>query len=95
MAITREAVHHVAMLARLHLSEREEAEITTQLDQILAYFEVLQQLDTSDVEPTAHVIPMETPFRSDTVTNQPDVERWMANAPSRDGGHFRVPKIIE
>jgi len=95
MAITRADVRHVALLARLELTEGEEQEISQQLDQILGYFEVLDTLDTTDVEPTSHVAPMSTPFRDDRVTTTPDTERWLANAPATDGRHFRVPKIIE
>lgn len=95
MAITRADVRHVALLARLELTEGEEQEISQQLDQILGYFEVLDTLDTTDVEPTSHVAPMATPFRDDRVTTTPDTERWLANAPATDGRHFRVPKIIE
>ncbi len=95
MAITRDDVRHVALLARLQLTEGEEEEISEQLDQILGYFEVLDALDTTDVEPTSHVAPMATPFRDDVVTTTPDSTRWRANAPATDGRHFRVPKIIE
>lgn len=95
MSITRDDVRHVALLARLHLSDSEELELTEQLDQILGYVEVLNRLDTENVEPTSHVAPMETPFRDDVVTNLPDRTRWMANAPAADGVHYRVPRIIE
>ena len=95
MPITRDDVRHVALLARLHLTESEECSLTEQLDQILAYFHVLDELDTDAVEPTAHVAPMATPFREDAVTTHPDTQRWLANAPATDGRHFRVPKIIE
>jgi aspartyl-tRNA(Asn)/glutamyl-tRNA(Gln) amidotransferase subunit C len=52
-------------------------------------------LDTENVEPTAHVIATDTLFRDDVVRNQPATEQWLANAPSRDGRFFKVPKIIE
>lgn len=95
MPITRDDVHHVALLARLHLTEEEERAITEQLDQILDYVRVLDALDTAAVEPTAHIAPLATPFRDDVVTSTPDRARWMANAPAADGVHFRVPRIIE
>ncbi len=95
MSITRDDVRHVALLARLQLSDTEESELAQQLDRILGFFEVLEKLDTSDVEPTAHITPIDTPFRDDRATNHPDTERWLANAPASDGHHFRVPKIIE
>ena len=95
MAITRDDVRHVALLARLNLTEAEESELVEQLDQILEYVRVLEKLDTTDVEPTAHITAMATPFREDRVTNRPQTDRWMSNAPASDGRHFRVPKIIE
>ena len=95
MAITREQVRHIALLARLELSDAEEEAFTEQLDHILSHFETLQQLDTSEVEPTAHIVNMETPFREDAVRNTPDVEALLTNAPVRDGRFFKVPKIIE
>lgn len=95
MAITREAVRHIALLARLPLSTEEEAAFTDQLDHILAHFQRLDNLDTSAVEPTAHIAPMATPFRDDVVVNQPDADAWLANSPARDGRFFKVPKIIE
>ena len=95
MAITRDEVRHVALLARLQLTEAEETAITEQLDNILSHFETLQQLDTAGVEPTSHVVAMATPFREDAVRNVPDAEALLANAPGRDGRFFKVPKIIE
>ncbi|OFV89715.1 MAG: asparaginyl/glutamyl-tRNA amidotransferase subunit C [Acidobacteria bacterium RBG_16_68_9] len=88
-------MHHIALLARLELSAEEERAFATQLDHILAYFEKLQQLDTDHVEPTAHIVEMETPYRDDVVRNAPAVDALVANAPARDGRFFKVPKIIE
>ena len=95
MPITREQLHHIALLARLELSADEETAFTEQLDHILTHFEQLRQLDTSTVEPTAHVVDMDTPFREDVVRNAPAVDALLANAPERDGPFFKVPKIIE
>jgi aspartyl-tRNA(Asn)/glutamyl-tRNA(Gln) amidotransferase subunit C len=95
MAITRDDVRHIALLARLPLSAAEEAAFTEQLDAILAHFQRLDNLDTGAVEPTAHIAPMPTPFRDDVVVNQPQPDRWLANSPARDGRFFKVPKIIE
>jgi aspartyl-tRNA(Asn)/glutamyl-tRNA(Gln) amidotransferase subunit C len=95
MAITRDDVRHIALLARLPLSPEEEAAFTDQLDHILAHFKRLDDLDTTAVEATAHVAPMATRFRDDVATNQPDPDAWLANSPARDGRFFKVPKIIE
>lgn len=95
MAITRDDVRHIALLARLPLSDEEEAAFAAQLDHILAAFANLDRLDTGGVEPTAHVAPMATPFRDDVVSTAPDTDAWLSNSPARDGRFFKVPKIIE
>ena len=95
MAITREEVRHIALLARMPLSEDEEIAFAQQLDHILEAFTNLDRLDTTNVEPTAHIAPMATPFRDDVVSTTPDTDNWLANSPSRDGRFFKVPKIIE
>jgi aspartyl-tRNA(Asn)/glutamyl-tRNA(Gln) amidotransferase subunit C len=88
-------IRHVALLARLALTPAEEAELTTTLDQILQHMDKLNQLDTSSVEPTAHIVTVETPWREDAVTNAPDTAALLANAPARDDDLFLVPKIID
>ena len=88
MAITREQVRHIALLARLELSDAEEEAFTEQLDHILSHFETLQQLDTSEVEPTAHIVNMETPFREDAVPRPRSLDRAL-HAVARDRTHAR------
>lgn len=95
MSLSVAEIRHIAHLARLELTPEDEAAYVATLDHILSHFEKLQQLDTSGVEPTAHVTDMETPFRDDVVRNQPTVEALLANAPQRDGSFFKVPKIME
>ncbi|HEY2664651.1 MAG TPA: Asp-tRNA(Asn)/Glu-tRNA(Gln) amidotransferase subunit GatC [Candidatus Binataceae bacterium] len=93
--ITLEMVRHVARLARLELSEAEEQSLGSDLNNILVYFEKLNELDTSTVEPTTQVGDAGTPLRDDVVTNGPAPEAMLANAPAREGFFFKVPKIIE
>lgn len=95
MAMTRDDVRHIALLARLPLADEEEIAFAEQLDHILAHFQRLDNLDTDAVDPTAHVTPMATPFREDAAVNQPNADAWLANSPARDGRFFKVPKIIE
>ena len=83
------------MLARLALTPAEEDEMTATLDAVLTYIDKLDELDTSAVEPTAHILDLPTPMRDDAVVNPPAVDALLANAPARDGDFFRVPKIIE
>ncbi len=95
MAITRDEVRRVASLARLRLEDDEEARLTADLDHILDAFTRLATLDTSGIEPMAHVEDVPIPMRDDAVTNEPAGDALLANAPARDGRLFRVPKIIE
>lgn len=95
MKLTRADVQRVAELARLRLTEAEESELTAQLDAILAYMDKLNEIDTSDVEPFSHATDANNAFREDRVTNQPDADALLVNAPDRDGAFFKVPKIIE
>ncbi|MCK6554016.1 Asp-tRNA(Asn)/Glu-tRNA(Gln) amidotransferase subunit GatC [Candidatus Binatia bacterium] len=95
MALSRDEVHRVALLARLDLSGEEEAAIAAQLDHILAHFQELSSLEVDNVEPTAHAADVSDAFRDDAVTNPPADEALRANAPARDGDFFKVPKIIE
>jgi aspartyl-tRNA(Asn)/glutamyl-tRNA(Gln) amidotransferase subunit C len=93
--ITKKEVEHVARLARLELSEDEKETMTRQLDSILGYMDKLNELDTSHVEPTSHVIPMVNVMREDEVRPSLSPEDALANAPDREDAFFRVPRIIE
>src|SRR5713101_2473023 len=93
--ITLEQVRHVARLARLRLSPDEEERVRSDMDEMLAYVDKLNELDTEDVAPTAQVGEAGTPMREDEVTNQPAADAMLANAPSRERNYFKVPKIIE
>jgi aspartyl-tRNA(Asn)/glutamyl-tRNA(Gln) amidotransferase subunit C len=94
MALTREEVLHVAKLARLSLGPEEIEVFTRQLNDILAYVEKLQELDTEGVPPLAHVIPMFNVFREDVVKEGLARDIALENAPAREEGAFVVPRII-
>jgi aspartyl-tRNA(Asn)/glutamyl-tRNA(Gln) amidotransferase subunit C len=93
--ISREEVERVAELARLSLDDEQAERMTAELDRILDYVEALGELDTSDVEPTSHVLPLPTPLRDDRPEPPLDPELAVANAPERVGSAFVVPKVIE
>ena len=95
MKLTRESVQRVATLARLRLTGDEESALTAELDYILGYMEKLNELDTSNVELFSHVVDNPDALREDKVSNQPNADTLLANAPERDETFFRVPKIIE
>jgi aspartyl-tRNA(Asn)/glutamyl-tRNA(Gln) amidotransferase subunit C len=93
--ITREDVEHVAELARLELTVEEKETFIPQLNAILSYFEKLNELDTTGVEPTSHVIPMANVFREDEVKPSLDRTHVLHNAPEESHFFFKVPRIIE
>ena len=95
--ITRKDVEHVARLARLALSEEEKERYTAQLESILEYIDKLNQLDTKNVPPTTHVIPLSNVWREDRVEADRfgDPAAILKNAPESEGPFFKVKKIIE
>jgi aspartyl-tRNA(Asn)/glutamyl-tRNA(Gln) amidotransferase subunit C len=88
-------VRKVAKLARLDLTESEVAEFAGQLSAIIDYVEKMNGLDTGDVEPLAHCLPISNVFREDVVRESLGTEKTLANAPEHDGEFFKVPKILE
>jgi aspartyl-tRNA(Asn)/glutamyl-tRNA(Gln) amidotransferase subunit C len=95
MKITLQEVERVARLARLELSEPEKERMRAQLDSILSYIDKLNELDTSTVEATFHVLPLTNVFREDEVRPSLSQEESLANAPDRHDLFFRVPRILE
>lgn len=95
MALTQEEVQHIALLARLGLSPEEMERLREQLSSILEHFQVLQELDTSDVPPTAYVVPLNSVFREDQPSPSFSTEDILANAPRPEEGYFRVQAVLE
>lgn len=88
-------VRKTAKLSRLELTDAEVEEFTGQLSAILDYMDKLNELDTTDVEPLAHCLPISNVFREDSVKESLGTEKTLANAPQRDGEFFKVPKILD
>ena len=88
-------VTYVAHLARMHLSDAEKEKISAQLKDILAYVAKLNELDVSNVQPTAHATPLSNVLRKDEVRPSIDPAKVLANAPDEARGLFIVPKIVE
>ena len=88
-------VERVASLARLRLEPEEIQSLTGQLEAILSYVSLLEEVDTEGVEPTAHVLPMATPMRSDEPGGELSPERALANAPAAHGTAFAVPRVLD
>ncbi|KXS45273.1 MULTISPECIES: Asp-tRNA(Asn)/Glu-tRNA(Gln) amidotransferase subunit GatC [unclassified Candidatus Frackibacter] len=95
MKIDQATVEKVAMLARLELASDEEEKMTEQLNDILDYADKLNELDTEDVKPTAHALPIKNVFREDVVEESLDRDIALKNAPEKESGSFKVPKVIE
>jgi len=93
--ISLEQVDHVARLARLELSAADKERMRRELDGILSYIDKLRALDTRDVEPTSHAVPVTNVMRDDVERPSLPQEDMLANAPDRHRDMFRVPRIIE
>jgi len=85
----------VGRLSRLELSEAEAAEFTGQLGAILEYMAKMNELDTTNVRPLAHCLPMSNCFREDRIKESLGSEKTLGNAPQREGNFFKVPKILD
>jgi aspartyl-tRNA(Asn)/glutamyl-tRNA(Gln) amidotransferase subunit C len=94
VAVTRADVEHVAMLARLALTDDEIEQLTGELGAILEYAADVSALDTADVPPTAHPLPLVNVLRSDEVRPGLDRDEVLAEAPAAEDGQFRVPRIL-
>ncbi len=96
MKLPRKEVLHIALLARLGLTETEVNSLSEQLSNILENFEALQQVDTTDVPPTAQSIPLQNVMRNDdeVVPSLPP-SQILANAPRREKDFFRVRAVLE
>jgi aspartyl-tRNA(Asn)/glutamyl-tRNA(Gln) amidotransferase subunit C len=92
--ITRADVEHVAMLARLALTDDEIEQLTVELGAIVDYAAEVSGLDTADVPPTAHPLPLVNVFRPDDPRPGLDRDEVLGQAPSTEDGQFRVPRIL-
>lgn len=95
MRLTKEEVEHIALLARLNLTEEEKERYRAQLSSILGLVSQLQELDTSEVEPMTSVLAKKMVLRKDDPKQGLDLKRVMENAPNVKNEHFRVPLILD
>lgn len=93
--IVESDIGKAAKLARLGLSPEEMEKFGGQLNDVLAYMEKLDELDTAEVEPLAHIIPLRNVLREDIVHAGLNHQEAMNNAPEKKGGLFKVPPVIE
>jgi aspartyl-tRNA(Asn)/glutamyl-tRNA(Gln) amidotransferase subunit C len=95
MKLTAEDIESVARLSRLELTEEEKQTLTGHINRLLEHFERLQELDTENVEPTSHVIPVYNVFRKDEPRPSLPVEEVLANGPEVAENCFVVPRVVE
>jgi len=95
MKLSYEQVKHIAWLARLGLSEEDAERFSLQLSSILENFEILKEVDTSDVPPAAHTVPLRNVFRKDEVAESYPRTEILSNAPRQEENCFRVQAILE
>lgn len=95
MKLSREEVLHIAQLARIALSEDEITRLSEQLSNLLENFEILQQVNTDDVPPTAQSVDLLSVMRGDKVVASYPLGDILANAPRRDEDCFRVKPVLE
>lgn len=97
MNISREQIHHLAGLSNFSLSDEEAASLSTDLAKILDYISQLDQLDTTDVEPTFQISPLTNVWREDNLpstTIAPDPTTLLDLAPETENHQIKVPKVL-
>ncbi|GAA4654449.1 Asp-tRNA(Asn)/Glu-tRNA(Gln) amidotransferase subunit GatC [Anaerocolumna aminovalerica] len=95
MNITDETIEYVAALAKLELNREEKEKAKKDLGSILEYMDTMNELNTDNIEPMSHVFPVKNVFREDIVTNGPNRDILLSNAPKQKDGCFMVPKTVE
>ncbi len=95
MKLSREEVLHIAKLARVGVTDEDVERLREQLSDILENFEILQQVDTTDIPPTAQPNPLQNVTKDDQVAKSLPPEQVLANAPKKEGEYFRVKAVLE
>lgn len=93
--ISDETIEYVGILAKLELSDEEKEKAKKDMGEMLDYIDMLNELDTSEVEPMSHVFPVNNVFREDVVLNGDDRENILSNAPQSNEEAFIVPKTFD
>ena len=95
MGIDKKTVEDVAHLSRIELDAKELERLSSQLEHILAFIDKLSSLNTDNVVPTSHILPLNNVLMKDEPRASLPIEKTLANAPSKQGSFFSVPKVIE
>ena len=95
MKVTKKDIENVAVLSRLSIPEEDQEQTIQDLDEILTYMDNLQSVPTDDVKPTTYARPIQNVFREDEVRETLPREAALQNAPLRENGYFKVPRVLE
>ena len=95
MQITPDLIKYLEKLARITLSEDEEKKVGNELQDILTYIDMLNELDTDGVEAMSHCFPVTNVMRKDEVAPSMSPDEIVANAPESQDGYFVVPKTVD
>ena len=95
MRMMKEEVRHIALLARVGMTDGELEELGTQMSRILDHFDHLQEVDTREIEPTGHSSDLIADLRNDVVKESQPEESIMANVPQREAGFVRIKSVLE
>ena len=92
--ISEETIDYVSILAKLELSPEEKEQAGRDMGRLLEYIDKLAELDTGNMEPLSHVLPLENVFREDVVTNGDEISMILENAPEQRENMFSVPRTF-
>jgi aspartyl-tRNA(Asn)/glutamyl-tRNA(Gln) amidotransferase subunit C len=92
--ITREDVEHISWLASIKITDEEKDEFVGQFNSILEYFHQLDEVETEGIEPTYRVVDLANVFREDITSKSLSQEEALKNAPRRENGYFKSPRIV-
>lgn len=95
MSLKLADVHRIARLARIEITDAQAQETASQLNDILAMIERISRVDTTGIVPMSHPLDGAQRLRPDVVTETPDRDATMANAPAQQDGLFLVPRVVE
>ncbi len=92
--VDEKLIRHIGLLSRIELTDEQVVTFGRQFADIVAYMDKLQELNTDQVEPMAHALPVQNVLREDAPAESLPAEQALANAPQRDGDFYEVPKVI-
>ncbi len=95
MAALKQEISQLATLGRLNLTDEEEKKFAGDLQEILEFAEKINEVDTENIQPTYHALPLENVFRDDVCQPGPPIETVLKQAPASIDGYFSVPRVID